>query len=664
MFIEDAIVEEPEWRGGADRQSAVPGGEGRAGAAPAESAALLGKYWDDRGIEVPAFRRFFRFCGLRGLEEVHQEAFEGRVGDQLAQFDGFRSIPGEVKGRIRGRVESAVAQIQVYQAWWEVINELALYALLAAFLAGVLASSLLLAGWPGNDAALTFPLPVAGWPGDDGGWGERLILLIVAFFLAALFLFLHDELADGLAGATGVAAIVVIAPGWRDEARGAFIAALVATALLYAGFCAVVTLLFDRLAMSERLFEPGASGPFLLLFVLLLSGLGLLANREAGLPHAPVQAGLALCLFVGLWLRLAWGLGGEREARARPLLAKGALFVAVLAILLPGVGLAGALGRAIPWPLARDLLLAVGVAALWGLLWSRGGALLDALWRWPVPQPSRAVVVFLLAPGLAALGVGALWLAVARVPAGDTVGVLRAAAGGAAAGVGSFLALLWGLIVSYRWVWRCKVRRHPAEEIVQTLCLVLANVEAMPDDWRRAWVKRDTVANIEWIAQALQREFAATIRSGDNWTATWFAQRTHERAAALRQLKQQVLLPHDGAQERLRQTLAETLVHAAGENWGQLATGEYEVARAWGVRAAGALRAIGVVVFPLLLVGALQVLPFEVNEPIKASIATAAIGWAVVSVLALLEPNYEKRIGAAKTVTELFKGPGGGQAQK
>lgn len=200
-----------------------------------------------------------------------------------------------------------------------------------------------------------------------------------------------------------------------------------------------------------------------------------------------------------------------------------------------------------------------------------------------------------------------------------------------------------------------KIRRYPEEEIVQTLCYMLARAEKESEEWAGKGFKRDLVSNLEWIARRTERDLYRTLSTKDDDADVWLRECTRGMAASVRQLKRGVLLSQGDADKKsFTQSLAERLVNAADGKWGLFERAEGHIVRSRRSRLMHALRTALAILFPLLVIAGVAFVPNSLSDVVKDSIITAAIGWGAINVLTWLDPKGEERLSAGLSLTDRF----------
>lgn len=202
---------------------------------------------------------------------------------------------------------------------------------------------------------------------------------------------------------------------------------------------------------------------------------------------------------------------------------------------------------------------------------------------------------------------------------------------------------------------KLKVRRYAKEEIVQTLCLVLARVEFAPDQWIHTEFRGEVVYNLEWIHRRIKCNLYHNLSTKDTDTNTWLRNCMSEMAEYFRRLIQKVLLPQEKTREELIKDLASRLVDAAEGNWGKFKRNQAPPSRSLIRTTLHVLRSFLSLVFPFMIVVAVVFIPNPLSEQIKSTIVTVALGWGVLSLVILLDPKFERKVSAAKSLESIFK---------
>ena len=224
-------------------------------------------------------------------------------------------------------------------------------------------------------------------------------------------------------------------------------------------------------------------------------------------------------------------------------------------------------------------------------------------------------------------------------------------------GVGVYMGIIWitGLCAQFinLLVRRAKIKRFTTEEVIQSLCLLLSLVEeAGPDQWQLPSFKLDSIYNLEWIAQRIGIELPRSLQGTDAETNAWLYREARAIAADVRNLKQLVLFPKEGAREQLLQSIATRLVYAAEGSWGLFGRAEAIPARSRLAQFLRILRILMTIIIPISIVGVAVVNPFHFDALIRSTIITFVLGFALVHLLSLLNPRSRSDLEETKSLLE------------
>jgi hypothetical protein len=220
-----------------------------------------------------------------------------------------------------------------------------------------------------------------------------------------------------------------------------------------------------------------------------------------------------------------------------------------------------------------------------------------------------------------------------------------------------FMVCLYTSGILGRALYRRLRRRHPEETIIQRLCDVLTWTEAEPRFSRHAETRNQLIWSIEWVARTIEHDLPGKFAGEDPTTDVWLRMRTREMAADLRLLKRCVLLPEAGEQQALQAAVTAKLCNAAEDKWGLFERAEASPSRSLSRRLMDSLRPLVGVLFPLMLIGVVELLPtHHLGESAKNAIDTAAVGWSALSILSLLNPQFASSLLERKHISDLIGG--------
>lgn len=213
--------------------------------------------------------------------------------------------------------------------------------------------------------------------------------------------------------------------------------------------------------------------------------------------------------------------------------------------------------------------------------------------------------------------------------------------------------LLWVSFVFYhayravdKFILRICYRRCPEASIVDSLIVALAIAEEEPKRRRDEEIMNRLLLQLEYIAQLLENELHRKCYSRDTSTDVWLHKRGREMATGIRQLKQCVLLPREGSQERLTTMLGERLVNATNGDWDMFNRIEAPTTPTRRSRIVHILRKLIATTFPLLILLLIVNSPLELSNTVMGYIVAACIGWATINILTWIDPDYHEKMEA------------------
>ncbi|MBV8748303.1 MAG: hypothetical protein JO103_01180, partial [Candidatus Eremiobacteraeota bacterium] len=334
------------------------------------------------------------------------------------------------------------------------------------------------------------------------------------------------------------------------------------------------------------------------------------------------------------WYPVLWSLLARAFALANVLAVIAAIFVAYDLL------------RAHPAPLAIGFAVTATVVALL----AAHQLLVRLPRRWPYDVLVLVVACALFTP-LAEL-------AFARRP--DVWWLAGAAAAATSiAVVAGFDAFALTLTQAFsQLVTRQKITAFPEEEIIQTTASVLAGAHAAGYGWRVPEDRARDAENLEWIARRCESELVARYLGSDAATDTRLREDGRACAAAFRARRRELAFPGPNTAATLTAFLWNSLRAAASGDWAALERRTPPPAEQ--KRRANVLSWAGNVVtvaLPVAIAVVVARLPADQLDPaLGHSIVVTAISWAVLSVLAMLNPRqFEQQASTAKTLGDLLK---------
>jgi hypothetical protein len=210
--------------------------------------------------------------------------------------------------------------------------------------------------------------------------------------------------------------------------------------------------------------------------------------------------------------------------------------------------------------------------------------------------------------------------------------------------------------------------RYPDSVLIHHLVDTVYTIERAHQQWTELEVKRAVIANLEAMARCVETDLPRQLATGDVSTDIWLNDRAAQIAAALRSLKKWVLTPMLDTRTQLCERLLQTFAQILSGDWDALERAVPErVSRPARIRSVfgATLRLVRLVVVALLPVSALwgyQVVT-QTELPLPwSSLWLPTIGWAVLTLLILLDPQLGSKTTVMKDWLPMFglPKPGGG----
>src|SRR5215471_5617720 len=211
-------------------------------------------------------------------------------------------------------------------------------------------------------------------------------------------------------------------------------------------------------------------------------------------------------------------------------------------------------------------------------------------------------------------------------------------------------------------LWHWKNRRHVVAELVQTLIWLGLRLEdsERPDDERselsRALPGLSLFEDLEYVAGLIQHYLPRKLRTMDPAGDAIVAERCRGMAAAVRQLKLDLVLNQSASYREIAGRIVPAIVPICCGEWEKIAyiaPQERPTPVRWKRKARGLGKVI-VAVAPLAVLLALQSVKGSVTG--FAQILPIAVTWLLVAVLTWLDPRTESSISGVKTMTDLMRG--------
>jgi hypothetical protein len=223
------------------------------------------------------------------------------------------------------------------------------------------------------------------------------------------------------------------------------------------------------------------------------------------------------------------------------------------------------------------------------------------------------------------------------------------------------LCLLSFLPLVGLWYW--KNRRHVVAELVQTLTWLGLRLEdsERPEDERselsRALPGLSLFEDLEYMAGLIQHYLPRKLRTLDPAGDSIVAERCRGMAAAVRQLKLDLVLNQNASYREIAGRIVPAIVPICCGEWEKIAyiaPQERPAPARWKRRARGFGKVI-VAVAPLAVLLALQPLG-GVTTTVFTQVLPIVATWLLVAVLTWIDPRTESNISGVKAMTDLMRG--------
>lgn len=208
----------------------------------------------------------------------------------------------------------------------------------------------------------------------------------------------------------------------------------------------------------------------------------------------------------------------------------------------------------------------------------------------------------------------------------------------------------------HRWL---NPRAHFLKALFDALLQIIALNRDDELGWTHPEARKQLVTNLEEAARCLE-VIPKTILGRDRFSNRWNQQEYLRRASGIRDRKKWVLLPKAETRNHLEQELRRILQLAAVGDWDGLPQADLpsDVHIPWWRRALTILRSLIITALPpvgVIVFG--KYLPQE----FKTSVTTVAWIWALISLLAMLDPRFGEKLSAFKDMPTFL--PFGGKSK-
>lgn len=197
-------------------------------------------------------------------------------------------------------------------------------------------------------------------------------------------------------------------------------------------------------------------------------------------------------------------------------------------------------------------------------------------------------------------------------------------------------------------------RRYPEAVVITQLIQALSLVNGKPEQKLGNDIKKELLVRLEHIAYRLEKDLIRKLPSCDIGTNVWSQRCGHQMATGIRLLKRCVLIPKKERRERFVATLGTRLVNAADGDWGLFEQVELSTVSTWSSRGLLIMRRFIALAFPLMIVGIIVIIPIKLSDTVMGYIFAASIGWAAITILTWLDPDYHEKIDAFKEKSDIL----------
>jgi hypothetical protein len=201
------------------------------------------------------------------------------------------------------------------------------------------------------------------------------------------------------------------------------------------------------------------------------------------------------------------------------------------------------------------------------------------------------------------------------------------------------------------------VRTIKAYPDIYVISQLLESLRQAYGDWRDIRTRTRILENIEGAARTIERGLAHRFGTDNSGFDDSLSREMQRRAAGFRMLKKQIGLGGETEQEKLIWELENALSYVLHGQWGKLPAADLvdTPPERLETRVKRLVRQLLTAFLPLLLLAGSRI----VNIPIEPAIAsyawTAAVVWALVAVMLLLDPASGSRLPIVKDATDLTK---------
>jgi hypothetical protein len=254
----------------------------------------------------------------------------------------------------------------------------------------------------------------------------------------------------------------------------------------------------------------------------------------------------------------------------------------------------------------------------------------------------------------------ALLVILANGEASSTLDILWAAAAAAILIGAATLLLVVFMQLFIEWaIEKWHIRAQPDAFVMWHYAMLIWLLRTGARRWYHRDFQRNVLIRLEIVALAFERYWHRQARGGDAVTKEWLRSRCVRIAAAIRSLKLWVLSPKRDSREQLIMRLVDDLnVIAIGEI--DRLSQKDVTSRPVGAKLRGVMRAALVALSPTAGVWIVQHSSLKLEVSMLPWLTAAALGWAMISLLAALDPMLASKLTMLRDVRSFLRLPGTG----
>ena len=183
------------------------------------------------------------------------------------------------------------------------------------------------------------------------------------------------------------------------------------------------------------------------------------------------------------------------------------------------------------------------------------------------------------------------------------------------------------------------------------LIAVVLALETERKRWTNLYFRRSIMARIEGIAVRIEHDLRRELATSDSATDEWARETTKRIASAFRLQKRELVTPGPSTREQLITANAQNLVYVVNSNWSALPQADVQTAPK--PRAYSILRTVVAALVPLAIVATGILIGVWPAGVIREASVAAAIAWLVVTILASIDPLFNDKLNAIKTMRDI-----------